>query len=115
MEYSSKDDEIKPTDTLVNGESEVINRIASYVKEWSGNWDAVWSNIVLRGKIKKTLVDYSQQLSRPEIIEAEFTTRSNSQFHLISELVRQEAGAADPDRVYDLWSNWLKRALQEKK
>ncbi|MBI4173959.1 MAG: type II/IV secretion system ATPase subunit [Candidatus Aenigmarchaeota archaeon] len=113
MEYSSKDDVLKPTPTLINGESEVINRIASYVKEWSGNWEAVWDNINLRAQMKQTMVEYAEQLGKPDLLEAWWVTRANSQFHLISEVVRQETGAADAKRVYDSWLNWLKHASQE--
>ncbi len=112
MEYSGKEDILKPTDILLNGESEVVNRIASYVKEWSGNWDAVWENIQLRAKIKKTLVELSEKLNKPELLEAEWVVRSNSKFHLITEDLRKEIGFPEPNRVYEEWLSWLKEELK---
>lgn len=112
MEYGSKEDELKPTDTLINGESEVINRIASYVREWSGNWDAVWSNITLRGKIKKTIVDIADKLEKPELMEAEVVTKANIEFHLIEERLREEVGAAESDEVYARWLQWFKTKVR---
>lgn len=108
MEYSGKEDVLKPTGTLLNGESEVLNRIASYVREWSGRWEAVWENIKLRGKIKKTMVDFAHKLDKPELMEAKWVTRSNSQFHLIGEMVKREIGHPEPDRVYKEWLDWFK-------
>jgi flagellar protein FlaI len=114
MVYSGKEDTLKPTDTFLNGESEVLNRIASYVKEWSGNWAAVWENIQLRAKIKQTLVDLSEKTKNPELIEAEWVVRSNHKFHLLQEELRLEKGAAEADDVYDAWLKWLKASLKQK-
>lgn len=113
MEYSGKEDKLKPTDTLINGESDVINRIASYVREWSGNWEAVWENIQVRAKIKETIVNMSDKLEMPEILEADWTVKSNSMFHLIGESVRKEIGFSDPNRVYAEWENWIKTELKK--
>lgn len=112
MEYSAKEDKLKPTDTLVNGESETINRIASYVREWHGDWQSVWENINLRAKIKKALVDMSVKLDKPQLLESEWITRSNSQFHLLSENTRKETGTVDSKIVYNDWLAWLKQSLR---
>jgi len=111
MEYSSKTDELKPTDTLVNGESEVLNRIASLVKEWSGNWDAVWENIELRARIKETMVKMAEQARNPEILESRWVVKSNAKYHLISEAIRKEVGYSDPERVFAKWQAWFKGAV----
>ncbi len=115
MEYSGKEDTLKPTDTLVNGESEVINRIASYVKEWSGNWDAVWENIKLRAKIKETLVQFSDKLKMPELLEAKWVVLSNTHYHLLVEKLREEVGEAEPKRVFEEWEKWLKGRIKGKR
>jgi flagellar protein FlaI len=115
MEYSGKEDMLKPTETLVNGESEILNRIASYVKEWSGNWGAVWENIQLRAKIKQTLVDYSEKTNNPELLEAPWVVLSNHQFHLLHEELRQETGAAESNDIYAAWLKWLKASLLKSK
>ncbi len=115
MAYSSKEDTLKPTETLLNGESEILNRIASYVKDWSGNWNAVWDNIQLRAKIKQTLVDFAEKTKNPNLLEAEWVVRSNHKFHLLQEELRTETGAAEVDEVYNEWLKWLKDSLAKAK
>ena len=112
MEYSAKEDMLKPTGTLLNGESYIINEIAKRVKEWHGNWDAVWSNIELRGKIKQTIVDYANKLKNPDLLEADWTSKSNEIFHLIADEVRREVGSLDSKMIYDKWMEWFKKELK---
>jgi len=112
MQYSSKEDKLKPTDTLIDGESEVLNEIAKRVKEWHGAWDLVWDNILLRAKTKQTLLDYADNLNRPEILEADWIVVSNEAFHLISDQVLREVGSLDSKIIYERWSNWLKEKLK---
>jgi hypothetical protein len=114
FKYSGKEDTLKPSDTLVNGESEILNRIASYVREWSGNWDAVWSNIQLRAKMKEMIVKLSDQLKRPEILEAEWTIASNNIYHLLAEKAKKETGYADPKKIYNDWLAWFKEEVKKK-
>ncbi len=115
MEYSGKEDKLKPTDTFKNGESEVINRIASYVKEWSGNWEAVWNDINLRAKMKDTMVKMAKKLGKDDILESEWVVASNIKHHLIAENIRNEVGSPDSKDVYEKWLKWLKAAAKAKK
>lgn len=112
MEYSAKEDQLKPTDTLVDGESQVLNEIARRVRDWHGDWDAVWENILLRGKIKQTMVDYAKKLNRFDILEADWTSESNEMFHLISDAVRQEVGSLDSKMIYIRWLKWFEDKLR---
>lgn len=112
MEYSAKQDELKPTDVLLNGESEVLNEIAKRVREWRGNWEAVWNNIMLRAKIKKTIVELAEKLKRPEILEATYVVPANELFHLISEQVRQEVGSLDSKLIYQRWLSQFKQFIK---
>ena len=112
MEYSAKEDRLKPTDTLIDGESEVLNSIARNVREWRGAWDLVWENILLRAKTKQTMVDYAAQLNRPDILEADWVAESNDVFHIVSDQVRQEVGAMDTNMIYERWLAWLKGRLK---
>lgn len=112
MEYSAKEDRLKPTETLINGESYVLDEIAKRVREWHGNWDAVWDNILLRARIKQTMVEYAERLNRPEILEAEMVCDSNDMFHLISEKVRKEVGGLDSKMIFDEWLGWFKSRLK---
>lgn len=114
MEYSAEEDKLKPTNTLLNGESEILNKISSQVAEWSGRWDRVWENIQLRGKVKKAITDYALETDNPWILEAPFVTKSNSRFRLIMEDIREEYGSIPSDKAYDRWEKWLKKQIKEK-
>lgn len=114
MKYNVEKDELEPTEDLINGDSETIKDIASGVKGWAGNWDAVYDNILLRAKIKKEIVDVSKRINNPEILEAEFNTLSNHMFHTISEDVINETGLPSSERVFPLWQKWLNSELKKK-
>jgi hypothetical protein len=115
MKYDPKQDKLLPSDDLINGESEILKAIAGNVKEWAGNWDAVWNNILLRAKIKETLVKYSDDLNKPDLLEAEFVIRSNDEFHKISEQISEKTGSLDSDKIFFHWEEWLKRTLNKEK
>jgi type IV secretory pathway ATPase VirB11/archaellum biosynthesis ATPase len=112
MEYDAKEDMLKPTETLLNGESFVLNEIAKRVKEWHGNWDAVWSNIELRGKIKQAMIDYARKIGNKEILEAEWVSPSNEMFHMICEEVRKEVGFLDSKEIFKRWDEWFKKMVK---
>ena len=112
MEYSAKEDRLKPTDTLIDGESEVLNAIAKRVREWHGRWDAMWENILLRAKIKETIVKYAEKLQRPELLEADWALKSNEMFHIISNKVKEEVGELDSNLIYNKWKDWFKKRLK---
>ncbi|MFZ8830406.1 MAG: ATPase, T2SS/T4P/T4SS family [Candidatus Aenigmatarchaeota archaeon] len=112
MSYSAKEDTLKPTDVLLNGESEVLNEIAKRVREWHGAWDRVWDNILLRAKIKQTMVEFAEKLNRPEILEAEWVVNANEAFHLISEEVSRDVNYVDSKIVYERWLEWFKRRIK---
>ncbi len=112
MEYSAKDDELKPTGTLLNGESLVVNEIAKRVRDWHGNWEAVWDNIELRAKMKQTMVDYANRLDRKDILEAEWVSLSNEMFHLISDDVKRDYGVLNPEEIFNRWDDWLRRQIR---
>jgi hypothetical protein len=84
------------------------------VKEWTGNWGGVWENIQLRAKMKQTLVDLSDKIKNPDLLEAPWVVRSNHQFHLIQEDLKLETGAAEADDIYNAWLKWLKASLAKK-
>ncbi len=113
MKYDVIKDEIKPTDDLINGESEVLKEIAGNVRGWAGNWDYVWDNILLRANIKKSLIDFSIQNKMPELLEAPFVVKSNSVFHEISEKTKQEIGVPDGKSVLREFNEWLKKTAKK--
>jgi type IV secretory pathway ATPase VirB11/archaellum biosynthesis ATPase len=113
MKYNSKTDSLDVSDDLINQDSDIIKAIAENVKEWSGNWDAVWDNIMLRTKNFETIVAYSKALNAPEILEAQFIVESNDQFHKMTDKVKEEIGFMDPKRIFFEWNEWLKKAAKE--
>ena len=114
FKYNVETDEIEPSEELINGDSEVIKSIASGVREWAGNWDAVYDNILLRGKIKQEIVDISKKLNRPDILEAKFNSLSNNMFHQFSKEVQDDIGLPDSNKVFPIWQDWLKQAIKGK-
>ena len=107
LKYDVEKDDLVPTDDLVNGDSEIVKGIAGNVKGWAGNWDAVYDNIILRGRVKQELVDLSKKLKKPGIMEAKFNALSNDMFHRISDSVTQEIGLPTSERVFPEWRKWL--------
>ncbi|MFB6180572.1 MAG: ATPase, T2SS/T4P/T4SS family [Candidatus Nanohalobium sp.] len=107
MRYDSNEDRLIPTDTLKNGESLILNRIAENIKEWKNNWEAVWNNIQLRKDIKEAIVEKANQTGNEELLEADFTVKANQKFHIIAEKVNEEYGEQDRDRIFARWKEWL--------
>ena len=115
LKYNVEKEELETTDDLINGDSEVIKDIASNIKGWSGNWDAVYDNILLRAKIKKEIVDVSEKINEPSLLEAEFNSLSNDKFHKISDAVRKEVGLPLSERVFPEWQKWLMQKIKGKR
>ena len=114
MRYETKTDQLEASADLVNGESDILKAIAGNVKEWAGNWDAVWDNILLRAKIKEALVDFAEKAKMPHLLEAEHVIRCNDEFHRISDNVREDIGTLDSKRIFFEWNEWLKRDIKKK-
>jgi len=115
MKYDTREDMLKPSDELMNGDSDVIKGVASNVSEWVGNWDAVWDNIVLRAKIKEALVNYSQKTKNKDLLEASFVIKSNDMFHRIGNNVKAEVGYLEPRRIFFEWEEWMKKMIKMKR
>ena len=113
MSYSVEKDELEASDALINGESDVIKDLASKVRGWAGNWDAVYDNILLRAKVKNEIVNLAELTGKKEILEAEFNAISNHQFHKISDEVIEEAGLPMSDKVFPRWQKWLNSEIKK--
>jgi len=114
MKYNVEKDELEPTEDLRNGDSEIIKNIASSIKGWAGNWDAVYDNILLRAKIKKELVDIAKKIGDNNLLEAEFNEQSNNAFHQISDEIVKEVGLPLSEFVFPEWKKWLEEELKKK-
>jgi type IV secretory pathway ATPase VirB11/archaellum biosynthesis ATPase len=113
LNYNVEKDLIEPTDDLINGESEIIKDIAGGVRGWAGNWDAVYDNILLRGQLKQELVDISEKMQKPELLEAPFVTASNNVFHQLSDKISREIGLPTGKRVFPEWQKWAVTAAKK--
>ena len=113
LKYDAITDKLIATRDLLNGDSEVIKSIAGNVREWAGNWDAVWDNIELRAKIKEALIEAADKAKNDAILEADFTVLANDQFHRISDEVKQEVGSMDSKQILFKWNEWLKRHIKK--
>ncbi len=114
MKYNAKTDQLEASQDLINGDSEIIKAIAGNVKEWAGNWNAVWDNILLRAKTKELLVKYSDKINNRKLLEAEHVIQANDQFHRISDDVKEEIGKLDSKTILFKWEEWLKRYIKKK-
>jgi len=115
VKYNVEKDELEATDDLINGDSEIVKDVASNVKGWAGNWDAVYDNILLRAKMKKEIVDVSKKIGDDSLLEAEFNVLSNNAFHEISQNVIQEIGLPLSERVFPEWQKWLNAKIKKKR
>ncbi|MAG39254.1 hypothetical protein CMO90_04170 [Candidatus Woesearchaeota archaeon] len=113
LKYNSKTDQLEPTDELINGESDILKAIAGNVKEWAGDWDAVWDNILLRTKIKETIVKISEKKKNNELLEAPFVIKCNDEFHKISDHVKDKTGELDSKKIFFEWNEWLKKEVRK--
>jgi type IV secretory pathway ATPase VirB11/archaellum biosynthesis ATPase len=107
MRYDSNKDELVPTDTLINGESLILNRIAENIRQWKNDWEAIWGNIKLRQKIKEAQVEKANETGNMDLLEADFTVRANQKYHLIADQVNEEYGEQQPERIFARWKEWL--------
>lgn len=115
LKYNAETDELEVTDIVKNGESEVVKAIAANIKEFSGNWNAVWDNILLRAKIKEALVKIAEQTDTPDLLEATFVVKANDRFHLISQEVKEDKGNIDSEEIFHRWEQWLLREVKKEK
>lgn len=114
MKYNAETDELEPTDALINGDSDILKAIAGQVKDWAGNWDAVWNNIELRANMKQYLVERADALKDDELLEAPFVIRSNDQFHKIVDDVKERSGSIDTKRILFEWKEWLEQEIKRR-
>ena len=112
MKYNPVTDQLEVTDELMNGNSEVLKDIAANVKDFAGNWDAVWENIRLRASGKNAVAAAAEKTKNPELLEAGMVMASNEMFHMIIDRVKEESGGIDSKRVLFEFTEWLKRELK---
>ncbi|MFH1395857.1 MAG: type II/IV secretion system ATPase subunit [archaeon] len=113
MVYNPQTDELEVTKDLMNGNSEILKRIAGNIKEFAGDWNAVWNNIVLRGQCKQAVVDAYLETNDPDLLEAEFVIKCNDKFHLLSDKVKEKYGSLDPEKILFEYTEWLRKKIRK--
>ncbi len=114
MVYNPKTDELELTDELINGNSYILKRMAGRIKEFAGDWDAVWNNIELRANCKQAIVDMFNETGDDSLLEAEFVIKANDMFHLISDRVKDKTGKLDSSKILFEFKDWLKKEAKKK-
>jgi len=89
--------------------------MAGRVKEFAGDWDAVWNNIMLRANCKQAIVDAFSETGDASLLEAEFVVKSNDIFRLISDKVKTKSGKADSDKILFEFKEWLRKESKKNK
>jgi hypothetical protein len=115
MKYNAQTDQLEPTDALLNGDSDIIKAIAGSVKEWAGNWEAVWANILLRARIKEQIMKSAKSENDSDLLEAPFVIQANDTFHQISERVKERTETLDTEEIFFEWNEWLSRQLLKRR
>lgn len=115
MVYNSITDQLEISDALRNGNSDILKRMAGRIKEFAGDWDAVWNNIELRAQAKQEIVAQALETQNPTLLEAEFVIKANDQFHLIADAVKEEKGKSDNTEILLRYKDWLKREARKRK
>ena len=114
MVYNPVTDQLEITDELRNGNSDILKRMAGRVKEFAGDWDAVWNNIMLRANCKQAIVDAFSETNNKMLLEAEFVVRANDIFRLISDRVKIRSGKIDNDKIFFEFKEWLRKEAKKK-
>jgi len=115
MVYNAATDQLELTPDMMNGNSEILKRMAGRIKEFAGNWDAVWNNIKLRADVKQAIVDLFIETQDSTILEADFVVKANDQFHLISDRVKDKSGKLDSAAILFEYKEWLKKEVKMRK
>ncbi len=119
LKYNPQTDQLEPTDALIGGDSDSLKDIAGKIKEFAGNWDAVWNNILLRGKMKEELVRQSELAHIPQLLEAKFVISCNDEFHRLYEILRKDKTIQSEnefnEKLFYEWKSWLLREIRKVK
>jgi Flp pilus assembly CpaF family ATPase len=117
MSYDAKNDRIDATKDLMEGGSEIVKSIASRVREWAGNWDRVWENIVLRGEVREMIVNYANKSGLIEgpkgLLESNFIVEANDAYHNIFNKLSAEVGYPEKRDMLREFEVWLKSRINE--
>ncbi len=115
MVYNPQTDQLEVTDDLRNGNSDILKRMAGRIREFAGDWDAIWYNVILRGQCKQSIVDAYLETKDADFLEAEFIIKANDKFHIISDKVKDRTGKMVNEDILFEYKDWLKKEVKKKK
>ncbi len=107
VKYDIEKDELIPTGDLLEGDSYVVKQVASNVKGWAGNWDAVLENIQTKGEILDAIVKYAKKTGNRSILEAKFTSKAIDAYYDIIANLNAKYGYAESGSVKSAFNLWL--------
>jgi len=109
MKYDPEGDKLEPTRALTGLKSQLIEGIA---RKWGTKPREVLRNLELRAEVQGELVETATRLKKPELLEAEFSMRSNLVLHALLEgqLRRKRVDYRDISRH---WREWLTNSTRK--
>lgn len=117
IKFDHDTDSLEPTEDLLRGNSEILIEIGARYDAFSGKWDKIWENIILRAKIIQALIDKAAETDNPELIKAPFYVTALDAFRDISndtyEEIKEKEGSGrfPPDDIYRRFIHWLEGAI----
>lgn len=114
LKYNPHTDQLEPTADLMNGDSDVIKSIAGNIKIFAGNWDVTWDNILLRAKIKEHIVNVSEKVQDPDMLEAVFCLKCNDKMHNLMDESIERHKKLDSEWIFNEFDRWIQKEVKKK-
>ncbi len=109
MKYNPAEDELEPTRALTELKSQLIKDIA---RKWGTKPREVLRNLELRAEVQGALVEAANRLKKPELLEAEFSMRSNLVLHtLLEKQLRNRQ--INYRSIFECWRSWLRDSARK--
>jgi type IV secretory pathway ATPase VirB11/archaellum biosynthesis ATPase len=103
--YEESQDKLMETEAF-NYRSE---RIGSIAASWSMSLEEGIENIWARAKYREIMVDYAREHKKPQLLSAEWTSKSNTAFWNIIEKSAR-SGKIDHEQVLEDWKKWFEKS-----
>lgn len=107
MLYDENADELMETEAF-NYRSERIGTIAA---SWSMSLEECIENINMRAKYRQMMVEYAERHNKPQLLSAEWVSKSNNTFWNLIEKHR-EGPKIENKRVIEDWTKWFERSAR---
>ena len=102
MMYETARDVIHPSDSLMMGQSELLQSIA---KKWGVTIEKLLENIEVRAWMKQQLVNGSETI--PELLEAPCVQDANTMFWMLLEQTKKNQQSVNLSSVKSQWKDWF--------